>query len=305
MDNVAHLDLAARLGGYISALSSIGPRHAGLPSSVTATRAFLTASMEKLGYHVEHQQYGPSPHQVNLIAEVGSDHPRSTPILEIGAHWDTVPDSPGADDNASGVAGLLAIAQALAADPPPKARRRIRLCLFAEEEVPGCPGSTAHLARANERGDLIDGAIVLEMIGYRDAAPGSQRFPETLASLAASAGAVPAGGHLPDRGDFLAAVGDVGAEEYLTALTTAARGLGLPILPLAVPSGASGDAARSDHASYWAAGRPGVMITDTANFRNPHYHQPSDLPQTLDLDFATLTTRAVMGAIRVLTDDHH
>jgi Zn-dependent M28 family amino/carboxypeptidase len=218
------------------------------------------------------------------------------PVIELCAHWDSVAGSPGADDNASGVAGLLEIARVFAAGEVP--RGRLRFCLFGEEEDEqiGYLGSRAHVARLDVEGMPVSGAVVLEMIGYRDSSPGSQRFPEDL---------VPEGSPLRafDRGDFIAAIGNQGTEPWLEAVRVAgqAEEPSLPVLSIPVPADVGGNATRSDHLPYWRSGRSGVLITDTAEFRNPHYHRPTDLPTTLDYAFAAAVTRTVARTLRTLT----
>lgn len=285
-------DLAARIGKHIAALTSAGSRHSENPSGVQEVLEYLRRMLEGFGYQVHEQHYGAETHQINLTVLTGTDH--SMGILDLGAHWDTVAGSPGADDNASGVAGLLEIAREFAVSPPTRA---VRLCFFAEEEVGGLPGSTAHVAASQQQGETITAAIVLEMIGYRDHSTGSQELPEKAAGLLQSIGV-----EVPTRGNFIAMIGDLAASDIVLQLQESARQQDpeLSALPLVVPIGALGDAARSDHAAYWKAGIPGIMVTDTANFRNPHYHQPTDLPETIDLDFAAQVIHMVLTAVRSL-----
>lgn len=281
---------AARLGAHIGALTEAGPRHPENPPGIAAALDYLTSTLACYGYQAHQHHYGEQDHQVNVIAELGTG--QGSGILDLGAHWDTVAGSPGADDNASGAAGLLEIAREFSTEPPVQP---VRLCFFAEEEAGGLPGSTAHVEASLQRGEEVAAAMVLEMIGYRDLRFGSQQLPQQAAQLLESAGAT-----VPDRGDFIAMVGDTAAGELVLALRDAAERLEpeLPALPLVVPAGALGDAARSDHATYWRAGIPGIMITDTANFRNPHYHRPTDTPETLDLDFAAQAAEMVIAAVR-------
>lgn len=281
--------MAARLGEHIAALTSAGSRHPENPRGIETALEHIRSTLAGFGYQVHEQRYGAQSHQINLTVDAGPH--RDAGILDLGAHWDTVAGSPGADDNASGVAGLLEIARALAASPPARA---VRLCFFAEEEIGGLPGSTAHVEAATQRAETIDAAIVLEMIGCRDLRPGSQQLPEKAAGLLQSVGS-----DVPQRGDFIALVGDTAAGHLVQRLQQAAAGQepALPALPLVVPIGALGDAARSDHAAYWQAGIPGVMVTDTANFRNQHYHQSTDTPERIDLDFAAEVTGMVLTSL--------
>lgn len=272
------------LGRHIERLTAHGPRHESNPKAVDAALSYVSSALETYGYEVERECYGRGAHEVNLLAECGG----TGPVIEVGAHWDTVERSPGADDNASGVAGLLEVARSFAAGPPPP--RKVRFCFFGGEEY-GLIGSLMHVARLDDRGADVEGVIVFEMIGYRDSRPGSQRFPGEID--------VPPGF---DRGDFIVAVGNPESSDYLAAIAAAGHPA-LMVLP--VDLAADGQhAGRSDHYPYWLSGRKGVMITDTAEFRNPHYHRPTDTIDTLDLKFAVQVTRSVAVAVRALSARH-
>lgn len=287
--------LESRLRDHIEALTRLGPRHPSHPAAVRAALSYLTDTLEALGYQVQLVEYGPHIQNVNLIASVDPrDH--HGPVMDLGAHWDTVAGSPGADDNASGVAGLLEIARELAGDT---SRRRVRFCFFGDEEdsgqyPQGRGGSREHIRRREADGVEVDGAIVLEMIGFTDSRPGSQKLPRTSADSDGS-------GEGDLAGDFIAAVGNERSRDYVDALVSAAQSLDptAPVAPVVTEDG-SPDLARSDHSSFWEAGLKGVMLTDTANFRNPHYHSAADCLDTLDLAFAAQVTRVVIGAVREL-----
>lgn len=284
-----HSDCAHRLEAHIAALTSGGPRHQHNPAGITAACDYITSTLDLQGYQVAEQRYGEQPHQINFTAELPGAS--AAGYLELGAHWDSVASSLGADDNASGVAALLEIARELAGR---RLAHPVRLCFFAEEEEGGFPGNTAHLQATSDRGEGIQAGLVLEMIGYRDSSPGSQRLPEAAAAALSARGIRP-----PETGDFIAVVGDISAGAWVEALTGASSRLSkdLPVLPLVAPAGAISDAGRSDHAAYWAAGLPGIMITDIADFRNPHYHRATDTLQTLDLEFAAQVTGLVTAAL--------
>ncbi len=282
---------AGALRRHVEQLTARGPRHRDNPAAVRAAVGYVADAFAQWGYSVTLDQYGAAPDEVTVLADVPT--PRPGPIVEVGAHWDSVAGSPGADDNAGGVAGLLELARHFAEAGQPG--RTLRFCAFGgEEDAPGGSraGSRAHVASLAAGGPPVEGAIVLEMIAYRDPRPGSQSFPADLAAAAE--------GH--DRGDFIAAVGNPAAADYLAALWAAGQELepALPVLPLTLPADHDGDGARSDHQPYWLSGRRGVMITDTANFRNPHYHRPTDTVDTLDFAFAEAVTRTVAAALRRL-----
>ncbi|WP_144126601.1 M20/M25/M40 family metallo-hydrolase [Catellatospora sichuanensis] len=284
---------AAALRKHIGRLTAFGPRHRDDSRAVSAALDHITGCLAGYGYEVVREPYGDAPHEVNLLAERAGT--AMAPVLEIGAHWDSVAGSPGADDNASGVAGLLELARICAAEPA--APRTVRFCFFGgEEHDPGpCNGSRAHVARLDATRADVEGIIVLEMIGYRDLRPGSQTFPDADGQADLDLTRL-------HRADFIAAVGNVEAAAYLAAIGDggAAQVPPLPVVAVPLPSDHEANGARSDHQPYWASGRLGVMVTDTAEFRNPHYHQPTDTLDTLDLDFAAQVTQAVADAMRTL-----
>ena len=223
---------------------------------------------------------------VNLVAR----HPRAPggPSVVVGAHLDTVRDSPGADDNASGVAALLEIARLLGAlDHPPA----VVLAVFDLEEL-GLVGAS-HLARRMVAAGQVAGMIGLESVGYYTAEPASQRLPygAGLAFPAAAAQITEADG----RGDFTLVVHRRTSTSAAWRWAAAAAELGHRAVLLRDPrrdgvAGALSTAVlpqtlhlgRSDHAAFWRRGVPAMMLTDTASFRNPHYHHRGDLPDTLD-----------------------
>ncbi len=219
----------------------------------------------------------------NLIADrPGTDAGR---VVAIGAHLDTVPSSPGADDDGSGVAALLGIARAAARVPTTAG---LRILAFAFEED-GLVGASQHVQGLpeSERARIV-AMIDMDMIGFRDRRPGSQRYPAGIEQLVPQP--------LPDTGDFIAAVGLEG-EIVLPAMIHAQRyvpELRAGVVPLrrwqifAAP-----DTMRGDHAPFWLAGIPAAQVGDTGDFRNPHYHQPTDRLETVDAEFATLVARWV------------
>jgi Zn-dependent M28 family amino/carboxypeptidase len=232
-----------------------------------------------LGAKAQSQYFESGGRRVRNI-EVGSG------AIVVGAHYDTVPGSPGADDNASGVAVLLELAQMLAGEGLP-----IRFVAFANEELPYFlteeMGSLAWAKRARERGEPVRAMFSLEMLGYYRDAPGSQRYP------------APLGLFYPDRGDFLAFVGDLGARglvrKAINAFRTNAR---FPSQGVAAPGFVPG-VSWSDHWSFRKHGFPAIMLTDTAFYRYPHYHLPSD---TLDrLDYERMA-RVTLGLAAMLQD---
>ncbi|MCA9559398.1 MAG: M20/M25/M40 family metallo-hydrolase, partial [Myxococcales bacterium] len=193
-------------------------------------------------------------------------------IVVIGAHYDTVPTTPGADDNASGVAALLELGRRLKGAKLPKT---VRLVAFTNEEPPffktAQMGSVVYARAAAAAGDRVVAMVSLETLGYYDPRPGSQTYPPGLGLL------------YPDRGDYLAFVGNTGSAALVTSAVEAFRGaVDFPAESIAAPAFVTG-VDFSDHWSFWQAGFPqAVMVTDTAFMRNRHYHEPTDTPERLD-----------------------
>lgn len=195
------------------------------------------------------------------------------PVL-VGAHYDTVPGTPGADDNASGVAVLLEIARYAASQP-----LRVPLwCVAFDMEEYGLQGSAAYAAALKQAGQTLRLMLSLEMLGYCDRTPGSQNYP--LPALQAL---------YPNRGDYIGLIGNLSAGGDLLRLRGALRraGVACQILPVPCQGRPVPETRRSDHAPFWDQGYRALMVTDTAFLRNPHYHQPSDRLETLDLPFMT------------------
>jgi len=211
---------------------------------------------------------------------------RQPPIL-IAAHYDAVPGSPGADDNATGVAVLLELARSLAAEP---ANYPIRLVAFDMEEY-GLRGSSQYAADLRRQQQPLRLMISLEMLGYRDTRPGSQRYPAGLERF------------YPNCGNFIGLIGNWSTIPDLIGLSRHIRQAGVPSEWL--PAGKRGAmlpaTRRSDHAPFWDQGYRAIMVTDTADLRNPHYHQPSDRLETLDLDFLTGICQGLVAGIRRLS----
>lgn len=269
-------------------LVALGPRYAGDSIKTEFALSFITERLESYGYEV---RFEPGEFtiddvpQVNVIAELrGSEEPNV--ICEIGAHYDTVEGSPGADDNGSGVIGVLEVARVLAGAP---VARTIRFCFFSAEET-GLDGSRAHVEQALERTDeSIDGILVLEMIGYATDEENSQDAPIRVPVIAS----------LPYTGDFICVVGNFSSGGIGNIFEACADAY-TPELPYYSANRIGGffaDAARSDHSPYWEAGLRGIMLTDTANFRNPHYHRESDTVDKINFDFMTAVTRAAAATM--------
>jgi Zn-dependent M28 family amino/carboxypeptidase len=221
----------------------------------------------------------------NWILKLPGSRSGRQPIL-IGAHFDAAPATPGADDNASGIAVLLELARHFAANPAPSP---LWLVAFDLEER-GMVGSGAYAQFLQRQRQSLRLMLSLEMLGYRDPAPGSQDYPAGLEKL------------YPNRGDYIGLIGNWPTWGDLLKLQRDFQKVGIPCCwLLAGQRGLILPATRlSDHSPFWDAGYPAVMVTDTAFLRNPHYHKPSDTLETLDQDFLTGVCQGLMAGIRLL-----
>ena len=223
----------------------------------------------------------------NVEAELkGASRPGE--IVVIGAHYDSVPGCPGADDNATGVAVLIELARSLLATPP---ARTVRFVGFVNEEPPffqtAAMGSLRYAATSRERGEQIVAMISIESVGYYADAPGSQRYP------------FPFNLFYPSTGDFIAFVANVGSRRLLhQAMRSFRDHARLPSEGAAAPAWMEG-IGWSDHWAFWQHGYRAIMVTDTALFRNPHYHTAGDTPDKIDYP---RMARLVAGLSRVVED---
>jgi Zn-dependent M28 family amino/carboxypeptidase len=252
------------------------------------TRTYITTELTKLGWKPKLEKFSDG---VNIFAERIGTNKASKAIL-VGAHYDTVALSPGADDNASGVAVMLEIARLLGYRPTP---RTLQLAFFDQEEA-GLLGSQAFVSKT-ARLQNLGGAIVMDMVGYACYTTGCQKYPAGLPVTPIS-----------DKGDFLVVVGDT---EHLPLLSAFQNSQMLPsttldkeksnlpsVLTLPIPFKGllTPDTLRSDHAPFWYQGVGAVLVTDTANLRTPHYHQPSDVPANIERSFFTGAAQIVVNA---------
>ena len=208
-------------------------------------------------------------------------------FILVGAHYDGVPGSPGADDNGSAIAVLLELASEFAAEPAP---RPLRLVAFDLEERAISPAARAYAADLHGRREPLHLMIALEMLGYCDPhRPGSQRYAPGLRYF------------YPDRGDFIGLIGNLRAVPPMRRLARALR-RSVPCEWLPVPGRGHllPDTRRSDHSPFWDLGYPALMVTDTADLRNPHYHTTGDRLETLDMDFLTGVCAGLIAGLRAL-----
>lgn len=265
--------LSKRLREHVRILAeAIGERNDARMAALNRTAAYINQQFQSYGYSPTERPFGVHPFR-NIIADLHGREKRDEVII-VGAHYDTVRMSPGADDNASGVAGLLEIARALSAQ---RFHRTLRFIAFANEEEPffgtDLMGSRVSAGRSFARQENIVGMYALEMIGYYSDDPESQRYPNLIRHF------------YPARGNFIAFVANLRSRRFLRrSISYFRRQAVFPSEGMAAPEWLVPDIRRSDHAAYWQFGFPALMITDTANFRNPNYHGTGDLPRTLDYD---------------------
>ena len=246
-------------------------------------RQFTEAGLIVTKHHF--QALGGTYHNVIGTVRPAVQPSQSAPPLILAAHFDTVQGSPGADDNASALAVMLAVARQVRAMT---LARPIRFIGFNLEEE-NLLGSSAYTALLRKNRETIHGAIVLECVGYASHQHNSQKIPPGVPIA------------VPTTGNFLAVIGNE-RSQALTASVVQAMKSHLPIVPLIVPDNGEKlpDTRRSDHTSFWEDGFPAVMLTDTANFRNPHYHRPTDTLDTLNLDFIASVVDGVTAAVIAL-----
>ncbi|WGV25381.1 M20/M25/M40 family metallo-hydrolase [Halotia branconii] len=248
------------------------------------TRTYITTELQKFGWKPQLEKFTGG---VNIFAErQGTD--KAAGAILVAAHYDTVAFSPGADDNASGVAVVLEVARLFGSLSTP---RTLQLTFFDQEET-GLLGSKAFVTKT-ARLQKLRGVIVMDMVGYACYTVGCQQYPPGLPITPPS-----------DKGDFLAVVGDI---EHLPLLNTFQNSQTLPQV-LRVPIPLKGlltpDTLRSDHAPFWYQGVGAVLVTDTANLRTPHYHQPSDVPATIERSFFTGSAQIVVNATTKLLKEN-
>lgn len=265
----------------------IGERNTNRYPHLSAAADFIEKSFSDAGLQPRRDTY--QLHNLecrNIETEI---HGTSPEIIVVGAHYDSVFGAPGANDNGSGVAALLALARNFAKRRP---NRTLRFVAFVNEEPPYFQtsemGSLVYARRCKGRGDQISAMISVETIGYFSDAPDSQTYPSTLL-----------GAFYPKVGNFIGFVGNIGSRQLVRrALLSFRRATRLPSEGAAVPAFIPG-VGWSDHWSFWQQGYPAIMITDTAPFRYPFYHASSDTPDKLDYDRFALV---VSGLRKVIED---
>lgn len=266
-------DLRDRLSRHVGVLAGeIGVRSYLDLDKLESAASYIEERLREAGIETRRQEFSfRGETYFNVLGEVKGTG-SSGEALVIGAHYDTVVGSPGADDNASAVAGMLELARLAAESPMPLT---VKFAAFTLEEPPvfrsSCMGSMVCAESLRKEGARLRGMVSLEMIGYYTDEPDSQYYPLPGFGL-----------KYPSRGNYIAFVGDIASKKFTREVRDAFRASStLPVESLNTLSLVPG-VDFSDHRSFWKHGYRAFMITDTAFYRNPHYHAPSDLPRTLD-----------------------
>lgn len=292
-------DLAGRLKTDVRALAlDIGERNMFTPGSMNRAVGWIDSRLREAGYVPERRTYqlsdgAPPPltgrEAENLVAEVpGTEQPEE--VLVIGAHYDSVKGSPGANDNASAVAALLALAGWLHKHPQP---RTVRLIAFANEEPPffmsDDMGSQAYAADSRQGGERIVAMVSMDGIAYFSDEPGSQRYPAPGLDFI-----------YPSRGNFIAFVTRSRDAPLLRKAIGAFRQQAtVPSEGAALPGWLPG-VGWSDHWAFWQHDYPAFLVTDTLPFRDPRYHTPGDTAERLDFQRLARVVHGLKGVIKRL-----
>ena len=292
--------VADRLESDVRVLSErYAQRSANNRDQLNDSGVWIGQRFASMGYEVDTEPVPTAvgPKGFNVIAEItGTLHPEQ--IVVIGAHYDTELHTPGADDNASGVAVMLELAARFVQAPQ---ARTIRWIAYTNEEgsnsAGGAMGSYTNATNSKAKNEQIVAMLSLEMLGYFSDEPGSQRYPFP-AEMANQLGM-----DLPTVGNYIGVVGRLVDRPLLEQVASAMSGAGtIPVTQAAIPPLVTA-IYRSDHANYWLRGYPAAMITDTSEYRNPHYHRSTDTADTLNYVRMSAAADALEAAARSLAND--
>jgi Zn-dependent M28 family amino/carboxypeptidase len=265
-----------------------GVRHPlAAPEALQEAESYVRTALAAHGYSMSDHIFEDGGRSFNNVIATLSGKSLADERVLVVAHFDSVSTSPGADDNASGVAVLLELARVLSGLGFERTIQLVGMNLeeFSGENDTGVAlrGSSAFANEAREKGWDIKGVIVLESVGF--AGPSVVQIAPAGIPIA-----------VPKTGDFIAVVGNEASAALVRGFCTGIEenGIPLPYFPLVVPGNGEllADTRRSDHASFWDHGYPAIMLTDTSNFRSPHYHGPSDTFETLNIPFIANVCRA-------------
>ncbi len=281
------IDLRDRTSAHVKMLAStIGERNVEQYAALQKSSAYIQAQLEQFGYQVNRQGYSVEGKAVTNLEVTVPGGNRNSENVVIGAHYDSVVGTPGANDNASGVAAVLEFARLMKAIEP---ARTIRFVFFVNEEPPYFQthnmGSYVYAQRLKQQKTQVSSMMAIETVGAYFDSPGTQHYPAGLAAL------------YPDKGNFIGFVGNTESRPLVQdAIRVFRETTQFPSEALSAPGDITG-VGWSDHWSFWQFGYPAIMVTDTAPFRYAHYHQPGDTPEKLDYD---RMARVVAGLRRVI-----
>lgn len=279
-------ETANRFRKIVSDLAqNIGVRNYATYANLNEAAEYITREFEELGYESRSMSYSIGNQLFeNIIVEKKAQH-ETDEVVIIAAHYDSC-FNPGANDNASGVAGILELARLFRDED---LNKNVRFIAFTNEEPPFFMtenmGSRVYARKAKEQGENIKAAVILETIGYYSQKAHSQKYLPLL------------GPFYPNRADFIVVVGNFPSRRIVSRITSYfKKASDFPVEGLVAPGFIPG-VNFSDHWSFWKEGFPAVMITDTAFLRSQHYHQGTDLPGTLDYERMAVMVHGLGKAI--------
>ena len=261
------------LRGHVEKLAEdFHPRNYREIDNLNRTADYIAAHFRKAGASVTFQNFNINGNTYRNV--IGRFEGSNDSLFVVGGHYDSQEDTPGADDNASGVAGLIELAYLVGGETG-RSGPTLEFVAYTLEEPPFFNteemGSFHHAGSLHERKIDVEGMIALEMIGYFSDEPNSQSFPSDVFKQL-----------YPSQGNFIGVVGKMDQMEFTRRIKLGMQGATpLPVCSLNAPEALPG-ISYSDHRNYWNFDYPAVMITDTAFFRNPYYHEKGDVPETLD-----------------------
>jgi Zn-dependent M28 family amino/carboxypeptidase len=282
--------LRGRLEKHVSTLAGeIGERNIWYYDGLVEAAGYIEHALLSAGYEVGRQEFNVQGFTVANLEVTLTGQSKADEIVVVGAHYDSVVGSPGANDNGTGVAALLEIARLLAGAT---LHRTVRFVAFVNEEPPffqtGHMGSQRYAKRARERGDRIVAMLSLETIGYYSDEPGSQRYPFPMSFF------------YPKTANFIGFVGNLSSRRLVQRAARAFRGHSdFPAESAAAPGWLTG-IGWSDHAAFWQEGYAAIMVTDTALFRYAHYHTLQDTPDKVDYGSLARVTKGLAHVVEDL-----
>jgi Zn-dependent M28 family amino/carboxypeptidase len=282
---------AGRLRAHVEMLAAtIGERNLWQYGALERAARYIATQLAASGYEPRRHTFELAKLPLSNVEGILEGTSRPGEIVVVGAHYDSVAGCPGANDNATGVAAVLDLAQRFSRRPQP---RTIHFVAFVNEEPPffqtAHMGSAVYANAARARGDRVVGMLCLETMGYYSDEKGSQRYPAPMAAL------------YPDVGNFIGLVANVGSARLLVQARRAfKRRTSFPVQSAAVPAAIPG-VGWSDHWAFWQAGYAALMVTDTAPFRYPWYHTADDTPDKIDCDKLAHVVDGIEAVIRSIS----